>query len=385
MNPTTASLPLLALLMGCVGDKGDDTGRVSGTIDLPDSPHNYAAPELPAHFFEESMGMHRQQPVVTADNTPDDNPVTDAGATLGRVLFYDTQLSQNGTVSCASCHQAEFGFSDDRVLSEGFDGGATGRHSMSLTNARYYAPGRYFWDQRAATLEEQVLQPFQDQVEMGMTLETLVAAVEAQAFYPTLFEDAFGDSEVSSDRISKALAQFVRSMVSYESKYDEGRAQVASRGDDFPNFSDAENMGKRLFVTPPSSSTGAGCFVCHQGEAMIAVGAANNGLDADSSVDAGYGAITDAAIDMGTFKVPSLRNVAERGTFMHDGRFSSLREVVDHYSDSVQPHPNLGVPLSMHTLNFTEEQREGLVAFLETLSDPGMMQDEKFSDPFIQP
>jgi cytochrome c peroxidase len=297
-------------------------------------------------------------------------------------LFYDENLSANGTVACASCHKAEFGFADDRVLSEGFDGGETARHSMSLTNARFYRPGLFFWDQRAASLEDQVLMPFQDSVEMGMTLETLVAAVEAQDFYSGLFESAFGDNEVTSERISLALAQFVRSLVSFGSRYDEGRAQVSSATVDFPNFTAQENLGRQIFMNTPMAPNGAGCAVCHQGETMSAVEANSNGLEANSELDAGYGEVTGASGDMGTFKVPSLRNIAVRATFMHDGRFSSLREVVDHYSDSVQAHPNLGMPLNMHDFHFSEEEREALVSFLETLTDEDMLSDPKFANPF---
>jgi cytochrome c peroxidase len=291
-------------------------------------------------------------------------------------------LSVNGTIACASCHKAEFGFSDDRQLSLGFDGGETGRHSMSLTNARFYGPGMFFWDQRAETLEDQVLMPFQDPVEMGMTLDTVVIAVEGQDFYSALFEDAFGDSEVTSDRISSALAQFVRSLVSFNSRYDEGRAAVSSATVDFPNFTDEENLGKQIFMNTPMSPNGLGCAVCHVGETMSVAAANNNGLDADSENDAGYGEVTGFVNDMGTFKVPSLRNVAVRAGYMHDGRFATLREVIDHYGDSVEFHPNLGMPLNRHAMYITEEHRTALVAFLETLTDEEMLTDPKFADPF---
>src|SRR6185295_14903648 len=159
---------------------------------------------------------------LNQDNTPQNNPVTDAGATLGRVLFYDKRLSTNGTVSCSSCHQPQHGFSDPRKFSVGFNGGLTGRNSMGLNNARYYARGHFFWDERAATLEDQVLQPIQNSVEMGMTLPALVTRLSAEPFYTNLFANAFGTPVVDTNRISRALAQFVRSMVSTRSKYDAG-------------------------------------------------------------------------------------------------------------------------------------------------------------------
>jgi cytochrome c peroxidase len=385
MNKSILLTLTATFLLGCPpappsGGGGGGGGGGSAVPNLGD--FDYETLNLPDHFGDRATGGMGGPSVIDTDNTPTDNPITNTGASLGRALFYDVKLSANQTIACASCHKAEFGFSDDRTLSQGFEGGETGRHSMSLTNARFYAPGMFFWDQRAASLEDQVLMPFQDAVEMGMTLETLVAAVEGQSFYPPLFEAAFGDSQVTPDRISKALAQFVRSLVSYSSPYDEGRAQVSSATVDFPNFSPAENLGKQIFMNTPMGPNGAGCAVCHQGETMSAAGASNNGLDRDSRTDEGYGGVTGSNADMGTFKVPSLRNVAVREGFMHDGRFSTLREVVDHYATTVEPHPNLGMPLNMHAPNLSEDDRQALVAFLKTLTDEDMLTDPKFANPF---
>lgn len=375
-------------------DTASDTGNLgvetpyTAQLNLPGTPLNYANIYLPAHFEIETLGFHRQVPAMSDDNTPASNPTTDEGATLGRVLFYDKHLSQNGTVACASCHKAEFGFSDDAVLSKGFDGGDTGRHSMGLTNARFYGQGAFFWDQRANTLEDQVLMPFQDPVEMGLTLESLVAKVQAGDYYPALFEAAFGDPTINSERIAKALAQFVRSMVSGSSKYDVGRSQVASRDYDFPNFTAEENAGKTLFVNPPPRG-GLGCFICHQGEAFIAHEATSNGLDASYDDDAGYGGVTGVARDNGTFKVPSLRNVGVRPPYMHDGRFANLDEVLEHYSSGVQPSLNLGPPFFndngvVAQLNLTEAEKSALKAFLHTLTDEAMLTHVKYSDPFVE-
>lgn len=372
-------------------DAANDTNTETNTsvdpentsqITLPETLHNYAVIEIPAHFNVESEGFHQQQPLSTADNTPASNPVTDEGATLGRVLFYDVNLSANRTIACASCHKPEQGFSDDRVLSIGFAGGKTGRHSMGLTNARYYEGGQFFWDQRAATLEAQVLMPFQDQVEMGMTLETLVERIEGAPYYPELFEAAFGDTTVTSERISQALAQFIRSMVSTKSRYDVGRAQVAARSDDFPNFTPEENLGKFLFSSPPPRG-GFACFTCHQGEGMIPVTATTNGLDA-TITDRGYGEVTGLAAHEGTFKVPSLRNIELTAPYMHDGRFETLEDVINHYSDGVQPAPNLTGPLASFDFNMTAAQKAALVAFLKTLTDRELVEDPKFSDPFVK-
>lgn len=355
---------------------------------LPEEPYQYANQPLPEHFRVDTLRTHSRA-VIFDDNTPADNRTTNEGATLGRVLFYDTNLSQNRTVSCASCHKQEMGFSDDAVFSVGFEGGLTARHSMGLANARFYASGRFFWDQRAETLEEQVLMPLQDPVEMGMTLDEVVARVEEAEYYPELFSAAFGDSEVTTDRISKALAQFVRSMLSTKSKFDEGRAMVDDRLEDFPNFTQEENLGKKFVVAPPPLG-GLGCLLCHTGEAFIAIQAMNNGLDLETT-DPGYGEVTGAAIDDSTFKVPSLRNIAVRPPYMHDGRFATLSEVVDHYSEGIQAHANL--PLTgffprnsegVIPLRLNRYQKDSLIAFLHTLTDHEMLTDPKFSDPFVR-
>lgn len=375
------------VVAGCSKASKSEEGRASdyATPSLPQVSFDYETKAWPKHFFEESELWEMQRPLVEEDNTPADNPISNAGATLGRVLFYDTALSKNRTIACASCHKAEMGFSDERRLSQGFSGGETARHSMGLANARFYGEARFFWDQRAATLEEQVLMPFQDPVEMGMTLETLVQRVEGGKYYAKLFKRAFGDAKVTPKRISKALAQFIRSMVSTTSRYDKGRAKVQRRTDPFPNFSETENIGKRLFSRPQGKG-GLGCFTCHQGEGFVAVLATSNGLDA-APPDPGYGSVTGQPRDMGTFKVPSLKNVGLRPPYMHDGRFGSLQEVLDHYSDSIEPHANLGLPFQSHggsvrQLGLNQRAKECLIAFLHTLSDPGMLAEPKYSDPF---
>jgi cytochrome c peroxidase len=351
------------------------------TPTLPDVVFNYANPDLPAYLTT--------PPVNGQDNTPANNQVTDAGATLGRVLFYDKNLSANNTVACASCHDQANSFTDPEQFSIGFEGGATPRNSMSLLNARYYPNGQFFWDERAATLEDQTLMPIQDHIEMGMELDDLVAKLEMIEYYPELFEVAFGDDAIDSDRISRALAQFVRSIVSYQSKYDEGRANfppnVAPGTVDFPNFTAEENRGKEVFFTPGLG----GCAGCHGTETFGAPGARNNGLDAQSTDDLGLGGVTGNTQDDGKFKVPSLKGVALTAPFMHDGRFQTLEQVVEHYDNGVQPHPNLDPLLRFpngnpRQLNLSEADKAALVAFLHTLTDTGIALDEKFSDPFIE-
>lgn len=333
---------------------------------LPDTLYEYANLDLPAHYNTPLL--------LDIDNTPPNNPVTNAGATLGRVLFYDKRLSANNTVACASCHVQVNGFSDAARLSTGFEGGLTGRNSMGLANARYFRSGAFFWDERAASLEEQVLMPIQDSVEMGMTLAELETKLAAESYYPPLFEAAFGSPNITSQRISLALAQFVRSMVSYQAKYDQGVAL------NFSNFSPQENQGRQLF-------NGRGrCNVCHGTDAFVAPAARNNGLDAVST-DNGLGDVSGNPADNGKFKVPSLRNIARTGPFMHDGRFATLAEVVEFYNSQVQNHPNLDPVLrgpngQPRRLNLTQREKDALVAFLGTLTDNAFLTDPKFSNPF---
>ncbi|MCB9743819.1 MAG: c-type cytochrome [Alphaproteobacteria bacterium] len=376
-----------------VVDEGSDAGEDTVTLDEEEAPaaEDSSLDGLPAHFLTDE--------VMALDNTPADNPQTEGGVALGRALFYDTRLSANDTVACATCHAQGLAFTDDQVLSMGFEGGLTGRHSMSLVNLRWYEPGAMFWDQRADTLEDQVLMPIQDATEMGMDLDTLVDVLSAAPEYDSLFAAAFGDEARSSDRVSKALAQFVRSLVSAEARYDEGLADAG--GDPrrpFNNYTAEENEGKDLFFGA------AGCAVCHnavgagpgagpgdgappmpQAAIFFIDRASNNGLDAETT-DAGLGAVTGDPRDDGLFKSPSLRNVAETAPYMHDGRFDSLEEVVEHYNSGVQPHRNLDVRLMAgnqpRRLNLDPDEVDALVAFLETLTDEAYLEDMAHGDPW---
>ncbi len=355
-------------------------------IKLPNPPADYVGVELPKHFASVAKRF---------DNTPKSNPITNHGATLGRVLFYDKSLSISGTISCASCHQQRFAFTDDRKLSRGFDDRPVTRNSMSLVNIRYYRNGKMFWDERAATLEAQVLQPIENEIEMGHSLPNLVEQLTADPIYPELFANAFGDDQVSSERISRALAQFVRSIVSYRSKFDVGRAQVHTSLDPFPNFTKTENYGKEQFF-------GRGrCASCHmeqpvaeQGGEPIAQSAffymfapVVNGIDSDDpALDQGIAEHTGKSTDVGKFKVPSLRNIELTGPYMHDGRFRLLDQVVEHYNWSVKPHPNLDPRIIDFTegLALPENEKVALGEFLLTLTDKSLLTDKKFSDPFVR-
>jgi cytochrome c peroxidase len=336
---------------------------------------NYAAPALPVHY---------DAAVLAADNTPRRNPVSDRVATLGRVLFHDKRLSLNDAVSCASCHQPASGFSDPARFSTGFSGTAFGSaHAMRLGNLRFYRPGTMFWDKRADSVESQASRPIQDPVEMGFDaahggMAALLTKLQAVAYYSELFTFAFGDPAITETRIQDALAQFERSMVSAGSRWDTGFAQVfdpavpdQGRNRPVPGLTAEEDRGRALFMGGPG--VGVGCAGCHAPPTFaLTPNSLSNGLDAGETR---------------IFKSPSLKNVAVGGPFMHDGRFATLEEVVQHYDSGVQPGPAVdprlltpaGVP---RRLNLSPADRAALVAFMKTLTDTAFLADPRFSSPF---
>ena len=337
---------------------------------------NYAAPVLPAYY---------DATVSVLDNTPANNAISDKVATLGRVLFYDKGLSINNTISCSSCHQQANGFDDTERFSTGFSGVAfTTAHAMRLGNVRYYQPGSMFWDKRAASVEAQASQPIQHPIEMGFTaaaggIPALITKLNASAYYPDLFSFAFGDATITEARIQQALAQFERAMISSSSRWDTAYAQVFNAnannrglGTTLPGFTTQEDRGRQLFIAGPNNG-GAGCAACHQPPTFaLAANSKSNGLDAGETV---------------VFKAPSLKNVGLSKAFMHDGRFATLEEVVEHYNSGVKLGPALdtnrlapnGVPLR---LNLSADDKAALVAFMKTLTDTSLTTDAKFSDPF---
>lgn len=376
----TLAATIMLLIVACTKNETSipQEEEVAKYLNLPINPFNYANPAMPAYLLS--------LPIQGQINTPPNNPITDWGATLGRVLFYDKSLSKNRTISCASCHKQANSFSDFETFSKGFDGGSTGRNSMSLINAKYYPNGMFFWDQRAATLEQQVLMPIQDLVEMGITLDSLVKRVQDQPYYTPLFTKAFGTTTINSDLISKSLSQFVRSIISYQSKYDQGRqtlpvAPAPPPNAIFPNFTAQENRGKEIFLSPIG-----GCAPCHGSETFTAPDAKNNGLDL-ASTDFGYGGVFAIPSNNALFKVNSLRNIELTAPFMHDGRFATLEQVIEHYNSGVKNHPNLAHQLRLpngqpRLLNISVADRAALVAFLKTLTDRNVTTDVKFSNPF---
>ncbi len=385
-------LLLLSFLFASCSDEkdyvpitGPDPQRV---LNLPDIPYNYNE-QLPPYFFVNDGGAVPSS-VNGIDNTPPDNLITDNGATLGRVLFYDKNLSLNRTTACGSCHRAEKAFADSSPFSHGLYGQPTKRNSMTLVNSRFYQRGRFFYDERASSLENQVIMPILDHTEMALATDQILERVAEQPYYSTLFVKAFGSGVITTERIEKALSQFIRSMVSHNSRYDEGRAQVANMRDPFPNLTAQENRGKDLFLKSFAEG-GVNCYACHTTEAFVSpnTGPMNNGLDAVSTTDLGaYGFYTSDPSLTGAFKIPTLRNITLTGPYMHDARFITLMQVIEHYNSGVQAHPNLS-PLLKGTdgmprqLNLSDADKLALFRFLYTLTDQTIMSDPRWLDPFI--
>jgi cytochrome c peroxidase len=336
----------------------------SGPPTLPARSFVYDDSELPLPYaFRLSRDNHG---APFWDTTPIDNPTTDAGATLGRVLFYDKRLSVAQTVACGSCHHQALGFSSGERFSIGVLGTPTSRHVMNLTNVRYNINNAYFSDMRVSGLENQVLIPIQTPSELGFRLPLLIDRLNATSFYPPLFAAAFGTPDITQDRIQRALAQFLRSLISYQSKFDQATFPLDQFGTPTATFTSIEQQGADLFRLK-------GCHNCHQNDVHVASGAFNDGLDA-VSVDPGAG--------FGAFRPASLRNVAVSGPHMHDGRFPTVHDVLEHYSSGIVVPtgpitPDIPVPF-----NFTDAEKQALEAFLDTLTDSSFLADPKFSDPF---
>ncbi len=353
----------------CRKEEGGNGGLPQRVPVLPEDPYDYvSASHFPAWFL--------YPPLSFINSEPASNPTTDWGATLGRVLFYDTHLSANNTVSCGSCHKQERGFADVSAASTGFMGGHTDRNSMALVNTRFSF--RYFWDLRANGLEQQVMMPVVNAVEMGTDTSLLPAELAQLSYYPSLFQKAFGTTQITNALISRALAQFVRSINSWNTRYDEGVH------DNFASFTPLEKDGKDFYMSGQFA-----CNHCHTTTNFYTTAPLNNGLESVFA-DSGFALVTGDPADIGKFKVPSLRNVALTAPYMHDGRFATLYDVVEHYNSAVQPSPTLDDRLTVEgtiggtprRFNMTEYQKLALVAFLGTLTDEPLISDPKYSDPF---
>jgi cytochrome c peroxidase len=344
---------------------------------------NYAAQPKPAY--------------ITKDNTGN-NPITNAKATLGRVLFYDKKLSIDNTISCASCHKQAFAFSDTALISVGVAGGLTDRHSMRLVNERFGVEIKFFWDERAASLESQTTQPIADHKEMGFSgqagranIAALLTKLQGTDYYNELFKFTYGDISVTESRLQECLAQFVRSIQSFDAKYDVGRAQVNNDRQNFPNFTAQENVGKDLFLTPPVFDAtsnriggGLGCNGCHNApEFDIDPNTRNNGVIA---LAAGGGQ------DVSVTRAPTLRdlvnNKGELNTrLMHTGGIRDLATAVSHYGGFINDNRNLDQRLkpngvNVQRLNLQTAEIAAVVAFLKTLAGTNVYLDKKWASPF---
>ncbi len=365
------------LMTSCKKDVGQEQELVIefGIHDTPQIPENYYDYEnayiVPEHFNTDPLLT-----LIYANIEPENNPITNAGAALGRVLFYDQKLSINNEIACASCHIQEHAFSDPRQNSIGVFGQMSDRNSMGFQNLKYSR--RMFRDLRINGLENQIEVPIQNIAEMGISMEDLVTKLSGVAYYSPLVQDAFGSQEWTAERISFALSQFIRSITTFNSKYDQG----IQNG--FNNFSEMELAGKELFFGGDFR-----CNHCHTTQNFFSPQAMNNGLDT-MYVDQGQFLATGEVSDIGLFKVPSLRNIALTAPYMHDGRFSDVEEVLEHYSIGVQPHPNLNDRITVEIttggspflINMTDQEKIQLIAFLNTLTDLEMISDEKFANPF---
>jgi cytochrome c peroxidase len=344
---------------------------------------------------------NQTKPVYIVKNNVAANSITDKTATLGRVLFYDKNLSINNTISCASCHKQNFAFGDTAVVSEGVEGGLTIRHSMRLINTRFANEAKFFWNERAANLMAQTSIPIQDHLEMGFSgtggrgnLNTLTSKLSTINYYKELFKFTFGDTVVTENRIQTSLASFINSIQSFDSKYDIGRAQVNNDNQPFPNFTAQENQGKNLFITAPvfnaaglRTTGGLGCNACHNApEFDIDPNTLNNGIIGIANSSTG--------IDITNTRASSLRDITNAAgvvntPMMHTGVLRSLRAVINHYNTiNLNPRntnldPRLRPGGNGQNLNATEAEIAAVAAFMQTLGGINVYVNKKWSNPFL--
>jgi cytochrome c peroxidase len=324
---------------------------------------------------------------------PQDNPLTQESVELGRRLFYDPRLSGNNTVSCSTCHMQRLAFTDGRPTAVGVSGKPLAFNSMSLANLMW-GPRHFFWNGRASSLEEQALVPIQHPDEMAQDLNELVKELGEDETYRELFDVAYG--EISPATVAAGLASFQRTLVSSNSRYDQFlRGEI--------ELSEIEEVGRKLFMAHPdakASRRGANCIDCHSqfltsGFNTRFDGFTNNGLDTEENLPAGLQEVTGRPEHRGMFKVPTLRNIALTAPYMHDGRFNTLEEVLNHYDHGIRKSSTLS-PLIMEadnlhkdsgdriSLNLNDRERTGVIAFLHTLTDEEFATAKRFSSPFQQ-
>lgn len=327
-------------------------------------------------------------PKVAAMPVPADNPLTVQGVELGRWLFYDPILSGNDTQACADCHQQHLSFTDGRKIAIGSEGKPGRRNTLHLVNLAWQTS--FFWDGRAETLEQQVLMPIQDPLELNQNVDALIEELRGHPDYPSRFEAAFPGSGVTTENLAKALAQFLRTLVSFDAKIDrieEGKytpTAVEQRGLDM--------MTAVAYGRPEGEDF---CDACHQARAGLVPGIDkmgmyitrefhNNGI-VDSN-DPGRGEVTGVSEDRGRFKVPSVRNITVTGPYMHDGRFATLREVLEYYNKDLPDSGDLDQELKVAgkpvRLRMTRDDIDALLVAAEMFTDERFLSNPAFSSPF---
>jgi cytochrome c peroxidase len=351
------------LIAGCCDDPTVDPGDLSH---IPYSPSTYQI-QPPVGF-----------PLL---EIPADNPMTFEGVMLGRMLFFDPILSLDSTMSCSSCHQQQGSFTDNLRVSTGVEGLEGSRSSMSLLDVAFHHNGM-FWDGRAATLEEQALMPVEDHLELNESWENVEAKLRAHTSYPEAFRKAFGitsKQEITRFQVARALAQFERTLVSSgNAKFDR-----YMRGEIF--FTDSEFNGMDMFFDRNNAIVDAECAHCHAPPLFTTTAYLNNGIEPnisglDDYPDKGRGAQTGVVSENGLFKVPTLRNIEFTAPYMHDGRFTTLEEVIEHYSSGGHFQPNKDALI--YGLHLTPAEKQDILAFLRTLSDTTFLNNPDFSNPF---
>ena len=322
-------------------------------------------------------------PPIPASAIPASNPMTVEGVNLGHRLFFDPIMSGDNTKACASCHMIEHGTTDGLKVSEGILGIKGKRNAMPLFNLVYEK--QFFWDGRAQSLEEQALMPIQDHIELDETISHLVTELKADTAYPRLFYKAFGTTDIKGQYIGMAIAQYLRALVSFDSKYDR-----ALRNEAF--LTDEEINGRELF----NDLAGGDCFHCHDEgtgiftQHLFQTDFENNGLDSANTIydfpDPGRAKYTGRQQDYGRFKIPSLRNLTLTAPYMHDGRFATLEEVIDHYSEGLKHSPTTNPGnlqfVDQGGLHLTSQEKSDLIAFLKSLSDSTVLSNPLFQNPF---
>ena len=298
---------------------------------------------------------------------PEDNPYSPARAELGKILFFDGRLSSNGIVSCAFCHEPNHAFAGSTAFSKGVNGKEGVRHAQTLIN-RAWGKSE-FWDGRSPTLEAQIIVPVTNPDEMGMTADRVVQTVQGIKGYAPLFAAAFGDSTINFDRISKAIANFERTIVSGNSAYDRYLAGDKSA------LTKQQKDGLDFFNRKGE------CAECHTGPNFTTEKFTNLGIGMDMvNPDPGREVVTKKRGDFGKFKIPTLRDLAHRAPYMHDGRFKTLGEVLDLYAKGGLPNPHLDTRLTPFYLD--EQTKRDLLAFLDSLNGEGW---EKITPPSAFP